>query len=95
MGSWKGRRQEGKMTVDNFTDQVVICLGIESVEMTAAAVTARLGVVPDSQWSRGALRGRTGKRWECHGWVLEVCVRAEELDGGAVSYNLDERSVES
>jgi len=69
----------------SFDDRVTIYLAIESVELAPSVLTERLAMRPDRQWVIGEVRGRTGKRWECHGWVVETTVRSEEQGGRSVS----------
>ncbi len=69
----------------SFDDRVTIYLAIESVEWAPSMLTARLGVPPDREWALGDLRGKTGKHWECHGWVVETTVRSEGNSGRSAS----------
>jgi hypothetical protein len=69
----------------NIDDRVTIYLAIESVELPPSILTARLGVRPDSEWVIGDARGKTGKHWECHGWVVETTVCSEENGGRSAS----------
>lgn len=69
----------------NFDDRVTIYLAIESVELAPSILTARLGVRPDREWVVGDPRGKTGKHWECHGWIVETTVRSEENGGRLAS----------
>jgi hypothetical protein len=55
------------------------------VELTASLLTERLGVRADRHWAIGENRGRTGKYWECHGWVVETIIRSEEHGGRSAS----------
>ncbi|MDP9115638.1 MAG: DUF4279 domain-containing protein [Acidobacteriota bacterium] len=68
-----------------FDDRVTIYLAIESVEVAPSILTERLGMCPDRQWVIGEARGKTGKRWERHGWVVETIVRSEEHGGRSAS----------
>jgi len=69
----------------SFDDRVTMYLAIESVELAPSILTARLGVRPDREWVIGDVRGKTGKRWESHGWVVETTVRSEESGGRSAS----------
>jgi hypothetical protein len=40
---------------------------------------------PDREWSLGDARGKTGKRWESHGWVVQTTVRSEDSGGRPAS----------
>ena len=62
-------------------DRVTVSLTIESVSLTPAMLTTRLGVHPDEQWLAGASRGQTGKQWEHNGWTVETTVRSAENAG--------------
>ena len=68
-----------------FNDRVTIYLAVESVELAPSVVTARLGVLPDREWLMGDFRGKTGRRWEGHGWVVETTVTSEENEGRSAS----------
>jgi hypothetical protein len=70
---------------ESIDDRVTIYLAIESVEFPPAALTARLGVRPDREWVIGDARGKTGKHWECHGWIVETTVCSEENGGRSAS----------
>jgi hypothetical protein len=69
----------------SFDDRVTIYLAIESVELAPSILTTRLGVRPDREWVIGDVRGKTGRHWECHGWVVETTVRSEENGGPSAS----------
>jgi hypothetical protein len=68
-----------------FDDRVTIYLAIESVELTPSILTARLGVHSDREWVTGGVRGRTGKRWDHNGWVVETTVCSEGSGGRPAS----------
>jgi len=70
---------------DHLDERVTIYLAIESTDLKPSALTDRLGACPDREWVIGAPRGKTGKRWECHGWVVETTVRSEEVGGQSAS----------
>ncbi len=55
-------------------DEVTMYLAIESILLASSVITDKLGVLPDKQWSVGQNRGKTGKVWDRHGWVIEVRV---------------------
>lgn len=59
-------------------DEVTVYLAIESTVLRPSVVSERLGALPDRQWSAGETRGKTGKPWDRHGWVLEVRVHPED-----------------
>ncbi len=69
----------------SFDDRVTVYLAIESVDLAASAVTDRLGMRPDKEWAFGDVRGRTGKVWNNHGWVVETTVRSEDNGGRSAS----------
>ena len=52
-------------------DGVTMYLAIESTELTSFALTKRLETRSDREWGIGEVRGKTGKRWDRNGWVLE------------------------
>lgn len=60
---------------------MTLYLAIESLDLTSSMVTDRLGVHPDREWTKGDVRGKTGKCWERHGWILETTVRSQNCDG--------------
>lgn len=66
---------------DVLDERVTIYLAIESVELAPTILTERLGVRPDREWTIGDARGRTGKQWECNGWVVEITVTSQGTDG--------------
>ena len=66
-------------------DRVTICLAIESTELAPATLTERLGTRPDREWVIGDLRSKTGKQWECHGWVIETTVQSGDSQGQPAS----------
>jgi len=68
-----------------YDDRVTIYLAIESVELAPSILTARLGMRPDREWVIGEVRGKTGRHWECHGWIVETTVRSEEHGGRSAS----------
>jgi Domain of unknown function (DUF4279) len=68
-----------------FNDRVTIYLAIESVEWAPSVLTDRLGVRPDREWTAGDVRGRTGKLWDSHGWVVEATVNSEDNGGRSAS----------
>jgi hypothetical protein len=68
-----------------FDDSVTVYLAIESVELSSSDLTSRLGMRPDREWSLGDARGKTGKRWESHGWVVQTSVRSEDSGGRPAS----------
>src|SRR5437899_9097981 len=73
------------MDTGNSDDRVTIYLAIESVEITPSSLTERLGMRPDRHWVIGEARGKTGKFWDCHGWVVETTVRSDDNDGRPAS----------
>ncbi|MBZ5579218.1 MAG: DUF4279 domain-containing protein [Acidobacteriia bacterium] len=69
----------------DFDDRVTIYLAIESAELAPSILTEQLRMRPDRQWIIGEARGRTGRVWECHGWVVETTVNSEEHGGKSAS----------
>jgi len=65
----------------NSDDRVTVQLAVESIVFDAAAVSLRVGVQPDRQWSIGDARGKTGMAWERHGWVIETTLRSADSGG--------------
>lgn len=70
---------------DNFDERVTIYLAIESTDLAPSTLTERLGVLPDREWVIGDPRGKTGKQWECHGWIVETTVHSRDNEGRPVS----------
>ena len=70
---------------ENYDDRVTLYLAIESLELAPSILTERLGMLPDREWLIGEARGRTGKRWERHGWIVEATVRSDEYGGQSAS----------
>lgn len=64
--------------ISDVDDRVTLYLAIESLSLTSSALTGRLGVHPDREWAVGEPRGKTGKLWECHGWIIEETVTSAE-----------------
>src|SRR6476660_2329571 len=71
--------------MNNSDDRVTLYLAVESLDLTPSIVTDRMRVRPDREWTKGDLRGKTGKYWERHGWILETTVRSQDCDGGPAS----------
>lgn len=65
-----------------LSDRVTIYLAIESATLDGPALTQMLGRSPDREWRLGQPRGKTGKVWDKHGWVIEVTVRFEDSEEG-------------
>lgn len=68
-----------------FHDRATVYVAIESTELAPSDITARLGIRPDREWLIGDARGKTGKQWDVHGWVLETVVRSEDAEGRSAS----------
>lgn len=62
----------------DHSDRVTLYLAIESVALTRGDIAKRLGSPPDRGWGIGDVRGKTGKSWECNGWVIETVVRSSD-----------------
>jgi hypothetical protein len=69
----------------NADDRVTVYLAVESLELTPSMLTDRLAVRPDREWIKGDRRGRTGKCWERHGWIIESTVRSIDHGGRPAS----------
>ena len=73
------------MSTQSANDRVTIYLAIESADLTPSSITAQPGAFPNRVWLVGDARGKTGKRWEHNGWVVETTARSEESEGRAAS----------
>ncbi len=58
--------------------RITVWLFIESADLTAEEISARIGLPPDASWKVGDPRGKTGKAYETNSWSLESKVEINE-----------------
>ena len=58
--------------------RITVWLFIESADLTAEEISARIGLPPDASWKVGDPRGKTGKAYETNSWSLESQLEVDE-----------------
>lgn len=58
--------------------RITVWLFIESPDLTAEEMSAKIGLVPDSSWHIGDARGKTGKFYKTNSWCLESVSDVDE-----------------